>query len=936
MVDANAIAPKRGRGRPRKDVASAMTGPVKRANAASVVTLDLTEDVDDAPLKRPKGKGKRVAATVDLTTSPLDLSHEDNQNAAPLKRPRARAKGKKAAVVDLTAPSVPDHINTMLAKGGIQSLGSYGLGNHAASSEAVDEADAIDVDATQAVEDVFFGAIKNKIVGIQHYRGRVGRREAVSLVREPRNPYDRNAIAVHNLAGEMVGHVPRELAAVCAPLLDTGLMTVEGICPSPPGTYTMPIQLLVYGQENNRERIMGELSPYGLATSGPALAGLAKAGKGTSRFSLDDKVLHDSLFAGEVDVAQLPPLPSAALPSSLRATLLHHQLQALQWIVQRENPTLVTDGPPVQLWRSIKDYAGKPYFVNEATRTEQAMAPVLCRGGILADDMGLGKTLTLLTHIASDKKPTPTLIICPLSVIQNWVQQASDHFDADALHVFVHHNNTRLKKASDAAAFDVVVTTYGTLALEAQHEGVLRSTAWRRVVLDEGHLIKSKSTNMFKAAALLNADCRWVLSGTPITNKIDDLAALLTFLRYKPFDDGYWWTRAIGRPLRREEPEGIRIVKALMKDVALRRTKGKSDRLLMVTLPLCTVYSYPIELRPDEREQYNRLEDAAKANIQRLLDTNTFEKQYALVLEMMMRLRQTCNHTSLCPPHYLAKLQAKATAEVSVVDYSTESVQQLVDILREACDSGEECAICMDPLKDAVITMCRHFYCRPCISCALETKPNCPLCRQVISAAELVTDKQAPVGPTDNLLVTNVVPSSKMEALVHLLGASPKHVKSVVFSQWTSMLALTKQALDARGIPSIVYDGSMTRATRDQNLKTFKETDTAPVLLMSLKCGSMGLNITEASQVFLLDPWWNTAIENQAIDRVFRLGQTHPVQVFKFVVQNSIEERVVTIQKEKFTLIKQAFGGIKGASDSNVKEKRLDIAAVFQLHRATT
>ncbi|KAF0713731.1 hypothetical protein AaE_011722 [Aphanomyces astaci] len=242
--------------------------------------------------------------------------------------------------------------------------------------------------------------------------------------------------------------------------------------------------------------------------------------------------------------------------------------------------------------------------------------------------------------------------------------------------------------------------------------------------------------------------------------------------------------------------------------------------------------------------------------------------------------------------------------------------------------------------------MCRHFYCRPCLLCALQVKPTCPLCRQDVQPAHLVAD----VAASPLVEMDQVLPSSKMEALLKLLRLTPPGVKSVVFSQWTSMLALTKTVLQANDIPSISYDGSMSRTTRDQHLKSFKE-DGPNVLLMSLKwyalwtgwdmdhgfgcmyvcSGSMGLNITEASQVFLLDPWWNTAIETQAIDRVFRLGQTRPVHVFKFVVANSIEERVVAIQTAKAALIKQAFQGIKGASDSAVNEKRLDIATLFQL-----
>ncbi|RHZ06149.1 hypothetical protein DYB31_012787 [Aphanomyces astaci] len=322
----------------------------------------------------------------------------------------------------------------------------------------------------------------------------------------------------------------------------------------------------------------------------------------------------------------------------------------------------------------------------------------------------------------------------------------------------------------------------------------------------------------------------------------------------------------------------------------------------MIALPPCTVYSYPISFNPTERSQYEALEVAAKRHLQHLLDTNSFERQYATVLEMMMRLRQTCNHLSLCPSNYLQKLRQGVAQEtpLSTVDYSTEAVQTLVEILREATDTGEDCAICMDPLQDAY-----------------DVQP-----------AHLVAD----VAASPLLEMDQVLPSSKMEALLKLLRLTPPGVKSVVFSQWTSMLALTKKVLQANDIPSMSYDGSMSRTTRDQHLKSFKE-DGPNVLLMSLKCvfARYVPLVIYNSMKEELDPWWNTAIETQAIDRVFRLGQTRPVHVFKFVVANSIEERVVAIQTAKAALIKQAFQGIKGASDSAVNEKRLDIATLFQL-----
>ncbi|RHY55158.1 hypothetical protein DYB38_008789 [Aphanomyces astaci] len=555
VVDVVEVPVKRGRGRPRKDPNAevSVSAASKRKAKAAAAAVDLTQDSATTPTPSVK-KRKAKAATVAV----VDLTHDGAAPPTPPVKKRA-AKGKqvKAAVVDLTSPAVPSYLTDLLDTGGIRSVATLHLGGSSAAP-SVEIAEVVDVTDPPVVvpEDVLLGSFKHRIVGIQHYHGRVGKKEAVSLVRQPTNQYDRNAIAVFNLSGVMVGHIPRDLAAVSAPFLDSGVMTMEGMCPSAPGTYTMPIVLSVYGQEAHRSRVMDALKLYGLI---PPKDDTYSAAIGKSRFSLDDKV--DSLFAGEVDVMALPVMDTAQLPLTLRSTLLPHQLQALQWIQLKETPSFVQSNASVQLWQR-HDHQAKPYYVHQATHTEQDTMPDLCRGGILADDMGLGKTLTMLTWILASQKPNcrkATLIVCPLSVVRNWQQQAMDHFEPNAFRVLVHHDKTRLSNNNAAHAYDIVLTTYGTLALEAQKEGPLRQTAWDRVILDEGHLIKNKNSHMFKAAVQLHATAgRWVLSGTPITNKIDDLAALMAFLR----------------PLKRQEPTGIRNVKALMKDVALRRTKG--------------------------------------------------------------------------------------------------------------------------------------------------------------------------------------------------------------------------------------------------------------------------------------------------------------------------------------------------------------------------
>ncbi|TSI14927.1 DEAD/DEAH box helicase [Brevibacterium aurantiacum] len=144
------------------------------------------------------------------------------------------------------------------------------------------------------------------------------------------------------------------------------------------------------------------------------------------------------------------------------------------------------------------------------------------------------------------------------------------------------------------------------------------------------------------------------------------------------------------------------------------------------------------------------------------------------------------------------------------------------------------------------------------------------------------------------------VPSSKLAALMERLeDVVAEGHRSIVFSQFTSFLTKIAEDLDHRGIPYVVLDGS-TR-NRGKIVEEFR-TGAAPVFLISLKAGGFGLNLTEADYVFLMDPWWNPATENQAIDRAHRIGQTKNVMVYRYVAEGTIEEKVLALQKKKAEL----------------------------------
>jgi SNF2 family DNA or RNA helicase len=149
--------------------------------------------------------------------------------------------------------------------------------------------------------------------------------------------------------------------------------------------------------------------------------------------------------------------------------------------------------------------------------------------------------------------------------------------------------------------------------------------------------------------------------------------------------------------------------------------------------------------------------------------------------------------------------------------------------------------------------------------------------------------------------------------------------KALVFSQWTSLLDRVEPQLESRAIAFTRLDGT----TRDRGavVDRFQDPAGPPILLISLKAGGTGLNLTAADHVFLLDPWWNPAVEEQAADRAHRIGQDRPVMVYRLVAKDTVEERVLELQRRKRQIADSALGGAEQAGAAAIT--RDDILALL-------
>ncbi|HNF72447.1 MAG TPA: C-terminal helicase domain-containing protein, partial [Chitinophagaceae bacterium] len=168
--------------------------------------------------------------------------------------------------------------------------------------------------------------------------------------------------------------------------------------------------------------------------------------------------------------------------------------------------------------------------------------------------------------------------------------------------------------------------------------------------------------------------------------------------------------------------------------------------------------------------------------------------------------------------------------------------------------------------------------------------------------------------------------SAKLDELVRELEENTGKHKVLIFSQFLGMLSLIREKLQEQGIVFQYFDGSYTSAQREKAIQEFQSNDDCAVFLISLKAGGMGLNLTAADYVYLMDPWWNPAVEQQAIDRTHRIGQTKNIFAYRFICKDSVEEKIMLLKEKKNMLVKDII------SDDGQMMKQLskeDIAYLF-------
>ncbi len=427
-------------------------------------------------------------------------------------------------------------------------------------------------------------------------------------------------------------------------------------------------------------------------------------------------------------------------------------------------------------------------------------------GACLADDMGLGKTIEaigLLLHArlvaaAQGETLTPTLLICPTSVVANWRHEL-ERF-APSMQALVHHGSGRLDGASFATALtshDLVITSYGTARRDID---LLTQTEWSTLILDEAQNIKNPAAKQTQAVRRIPAASRIALTGTPVENRLLELWSLMEFL-----NPGYLGSRESFRqqfvlPIERyNDEEAAAELRRLVQPFLLRRLK--TDPTIITDLPEKNEMIVFCPLSKEQAKLYNDVVAEAMARV----ESSQGIQRRGLVLSLLLKLKQVCNH----PAHYLGQQK--------------------------------------------------------------------PL-----------------IGRSGKL--------SRLTAMVE--EALSVDDRALIFTQFVEMGHLLKSHLEETFGRDVLFLHGGTPATkRDEMVQAFQaETGGPSIFILSLRAGGVGLNLTRANHVFHFDRWWNPAVENQATDRAFRIGQKRAVQVYKFVVAGTLEERIHELIESKQNL----------------------------------
>ncbi|KAF1984562.1 hypothetical protein K402DRAFT_422775 [Aulographum hederae CBS 113979] len=626
----------------------------------------------------------------------------------------------------------------------------------------------------------------------------------------------------------------------------------------------------------------------------------------------------------------------------VKTKLLRHQEEGLDFMIQREGGDIEER---FRLWTREEDESVVLYRHAVTGATSHTYHPE-AGGGVLADDMGMGKSLSILSLVtktsdqaaawsrgAEGPDETPgnlnlrskaTLIVVSSALmISEWIHEISKHLHEGCIHMVKYHGAKRRSLNSMLQSTDVILTTYNTLARDfhfrrrRKYDSRLHEIEFYRVVLDEAHVIRRKSTLFNKAVSELSAKSRWCLTGTPIQNRFEDIGALFAFIRARPFHNIGMFRRFISNPFNESNEQrttAVNRLATLIDSLCIRRTKAR------LQLPKSQDLRRELKFSDAEQLQYAKSVSDMSRSLKQQAGNLASVYDFGL-FHINLQLRILCNHGTYQRP--FAWLQ---NAWLDVPHDALISMEGIGEAICSYCKQTMPITSARNIYR-TYGDPCGHAICDLCSPASLDEKEEdetaeipCPICAQaeVLRANTGGTSATKRV-PDEYYFLPNGY-STKMAYLVNDLKEDLDQKKSVVFSCWTRTLELISRHLKAAQIPFERIDGSISLRQRELILEAFDKRDDLPVLIMTTGTGAYGLNLTAASRVFIIEPQWNPALENQALSRAIRLGQENNVQVIRYIMKGTVEQDMRSQQNRKITIARILDQGANARSEERDSE----------------
>ena len=579
--------------------------------------------------------------------------------------------------------------------------------------------------------------------------------------------------------------------------------------------------------------------------------------------------------------------------TGMEVDLLPHQHNSLRFCLARESASAS------ECWHTFQNDAGSEYawspFFGCFSETGSSSPPPHVSGGILADEMGMGKTVVCLSLHAKNPPPTSppwsggnTLVVCPVSLLQQWTSEARLRLEGTNREVYIHHGSRRNTDVEFLRTRDIVVTTYGILVSEWRTLSPtlgLKAVSWHRIIFDESHFVRNSGTRRFRACMELRSTHRWCVTGTPICNNLEDLHTQIRLVlnrNIRAFDHSRYGSDWSAQTLH------------FLSKIMMRHTKTMRFRdQPIVMLPRMQIDNVTLNWLTEAQA------DAYAEEHRQIRHAVHFDAVHRALIRIM-RLRMRCS---------LGFVQSGSESEFMVTmmgddDHSYHTMTEEEERIADEKMLDDTCPICLVAIDDpGLVRPCNHVFCYDCINLHVAMGGHaCPMCRGRLSDNSIrkkrprEDDEQEDEAPARELFMQDNPKSLK---LLEMIAGSDPEDKFIVFSNFPKTLLHAGQALDRHGVDHRYLRSQLSTGVKQRVIAEFQEGNVR-VLLLPIKTAAVGLNLTAANRIVFLDPCITPSVEKQAIGRAWRIGQTRPVQVTKMLMANTVETSLIDVIRQDF------------------------------------